>query len=769
MRARERPTPSLRVTAFAILLAATPQGPASAQTQDSFPSSIPAPDSVGDAYLDETARRLVLGLKAARDTARLTIDAYTALIRERMGAEMPSYERNRPWAHGERTTRVRWSRDEPAVVHVLAARYRDPFFDPDDSEFFEGLRAEQFAADPLGDPFKFGFMVFGPSPDTEVATRSPLGPASERYYQFRSGDTSTVRLSDGGTVRAVAVTVIPRYSSIRLVSAIMWIDAESLGLARVAYRLAKPVDREMNWHLRDGGRWSPGLSIDIGPRDSADIARAPAPDSTPQRPGFVDRLVNGVFNSAWPRVRLDLSTVVAEYEFREMRHWLPRSVTWRWDVGAMEGVTASGLAPLAAPLMIDWTLEVEDIRERGAGATPGTPATAASAFRLWRQEGDSISSALEEAEPGEMVTITPANREALVASDLLPPTVWEEDGAVDDAAIGRIAAELAAIGVGDRGERAEGAERPEAPSPWLFDPPGTTLRLLRYNPVEGMSLGTRLQRDFGWGRAALTARVGTEGVAPDVDLTLQRTHPGHTMLVSFYRSLRSGAPGQGAGTPGLYATGDAQRFHWAHGAALRFLPRVGERNWLSLRLFAEQDAEIATDVRRNRVGTAVSWRPWWGGRRPGSIGVGGRVGVRASAGDNPHVRAIVEGALVIPLSSRLSLGMRAGTARVWGDPAPYHLWHTGTSGHWLRGHARSVGGTQLHMARVDLQRRIGFLRLSVFGDWASVGGDNFYAVGAGYVFMDGLIRLDVAHGLGRGGEGAAGPTLTLHLRLGAIF
>lgn len=746
---------------MAILLAAVAQGTASAQAPDSLPARDVFPDPAEHAYLDETARRLVLGLKAARDTARLTIDAYTALIRERMGSEVPSYERNRPSVHGERTARVRWSRDEPAVVHVLAARSRMPIFDPDDSDFFDGLRAERFAADPLGDPFKFGFM------EAEVITRSPLAPAAERYYQFRSGDTVAVRLSNGSTLRAVAVTVIPRYSSIRLVSAIMWIDTESFGLARVAYRLAKPVDREMNWQLRNGGRWTLGLYIDGGSRDSAD--RAPAPDSIPRRPGFFDRMVNGAFNGVWPRLRWDISTVVAEYELWEMRHWLPRSVTWRGDISAIEGVTASGLAPASAPLMIDWTLEVEDIRERGVGATPGTPATAAAALRLWRQEGDSISVPLAEAQPGEMVTITPADREALIASDLLPPTVWEEDGAVDAAAIGRIAADLAAIGLGDRGESAEERERAEAPSPWLFDPPGKTLRLLRYNPIEGVSLGTRLQRDLGWGRAALTARVGTAGVAPDVDLTLQRTHPGHTMLVSLYRSLRSGAPGVGAATPGLYVTGDAAGFHWSHGAALRFLPPVGERNWLSLRLFAEQDAEIATDVRRNRVGTAVSWQPWWGGRRPGSIGVGGRVGVRASAGDNPHVRAIVEGALVVPLSSRLLLGMRAGTARVWGDPAPYHLWHTGTSGHWLRGHARSVGGTQLHMARIDLQRRIGFLRLSVFGDWASAGGDNFYAVGAGLVFMDGLIRLDVAHGLGQNGEDAAGPTLKLHFRLGAIF
>ncbi len=66
------------------------------------------------------------GLKAARDTARLTTDSYTALVRERLGAEMPTLRRNRPYMHGERTVRVRWSRDEPAIVHVLGARSRTP-------------------------------------------------------------------------------------------------------------------------------------------------------------------------------------------------------------------------------------------------------------------------------------------------------------------------------------------------------------------------------------------------------------------------------------------------------------------------------------------------------------------------------------------------------------------------------------------------------------------------------------------------------------------
>ena len=250
MREREWPTPTVRGTAtLTILLAAVLQGTASAQTRDSLTSDTPGPDPARDAYLDDTARHLVIGLKAARDTARLTIDTYTAVVRERLGLEMPSLRRNRPWMHGERTVRTRWSRDEPAVVHVLGARFRTPLFDPGDSEFFAGLRTERFAAHPLGDPFTFGFRVltgvFSASPETEITTRSPLEPGSERYYQFRSGDTIAVRLSNGSVLRAVAVTAVPRYPGIRLVSAIMWIDAESFGLARVAYRLAKPVDREM--------------------------------------------------------------------------------------------------------------------------------------------------------------------------------------------------------------------------------------------------------------------------------------------------------------------------------------------------------------------------------------------------------------------------------------------------------------------------------------------------------------------------------------------
>ena len=739
-------------TLLPLLLAATLPATATPQTPDTLP-----PDPAHDAYLDETARHLVLGAKAARDTSRLAIDAYTALIRERMSFEMPTLHRNHPWLHGERAVRIRWSRDEPDVAHVLGSRFQDPMA-TGDPQYFSGLRAERFAADPLGDPFIFGFAVFIQSPGAAVTTRSPLRPDSERHYQFRSGDTISVALSDGRTVRAVSVTVIPRYRHIRLVSAIMWIDPESFAIVRVAYRLAKKVDREMSFQFGGG---QAGLNVDIGPLDPADSALLNNRPAT--RPGPASRLISGIVNNTLPRFQLDITTVIAEYGLWELRHWLPRSVRWQGYITVAEGVSATGYVPPSVPATIDWALEIEDIRERGAEASAGTPASAAEAMRLWRQEGDSVTGDLESEESGEVVTIIPGDRDALATSDLLPPSFWDDPG-VDDATLDQLASDLAAIGTG------EGGDRSREPSPWVYYPPGKTLRLLRYNPVERMSFGTRLRRDFGWGAAELTARIATAGLdVPDMDLTLRRDHPRSRILFSVYRALRGGDLGRRGGAPGPYVRGDPADFHWSHGASIRFLPSARDRTWLSLRLFAEQDADVVGDSTRNRAGAALAWRPWWGGADSRSFGAGGSASVRGSVGDYPHVRALAEAALLVPLPGRMSLGLHTGAARVWGDPSPQDLWRIGETGEWLRGHEEAVLAKRIHMARVDLQRPVRFVCLAVFGDWASAGSEDFYAVGTGLVFMDGMLRLDVAKGFRRGREGGPDPVLRFHLLGGSFF
>ena len=105
---------------------------------------------------------------------------------------------------------------------------------------------------------------------------------------------------------------------------------------------------------------------------------------------------------------------------------------------------------------------------------------------------------------------------------------------------------------------------------------------------------------------------------------------------------------------------------------------------------------------------------------------------------------------------------------MWGDPARLDLWNLGSSANWLRGHRNSVREDRVWGARLDLQQPVRFLRASIFGDWVSTGDDDFYAAGVGLVFMDGIVRLDLARGFSFGRVGRPDAVLRLHL-LGDTF
>ncbi|MYK67729.1 MAG: hypothetical protein F4022_14865, partial [Gemmatimonadetes bacterium] len=317
-----------------------------------------------DAYLDETARRLVLGARHARDTARLATDSYTALVRERVGFVFPTFQRDRPWVSGERAARVRWSRDGPAEVRVLDARFRRHGPAPGGlARAFPELHAEQLAADPYGNPFVYGFgpTVGAAMGTAAIAVRDPLGADAERYYQFRSGDTIRLQLDGADTIDAVAVTVIPRYRSIRLVAAILWIDPGSYAVVRVAYRPAKRVDREMRGRFLHGGGWDPRVWIDGGQGGGA-----PGDDPATPPPGLIARLVNIAAYRMAAKLEIDLAAVVVDFALWEGRHWLPRRVRWDGHL-AWEIVSATAFVPPGVPFAADWALEIEEVRVAGDG------------------------------------------------------------------------------------------------------------------------------------------------------------------------------------------------------------------------------------------------------------------------------------------------------------------------------------------------------------------------------------------------------------------
>ena len=130
---------------------------------------------------------------------------------------------------------------------------------------------------------------------------------------------------------------------------------------------------------------------------------------------------------------------------------------------------------------------------------------------------------------------------------------------------------------------------------------------------------------------------------------------------------------------------------------------------------------------------------------------------------------MVQGALLLPLGARISLGVQAGMANVSGDPAPQDLWDIGATGAWLRGHSEAIETGRAWMGRADLQFPARFVRLSLFGDWARAEGEDFHAAGAGLVLLDGLLRVDVAQGFRRGREGGPDPALRFHVLVDNLF
>lgn len=708
----------------------------------------------------------MLGARAARDTARMAIESYTALVRERLGVSLSVSRRDRRLANGESVTRIRWSRSEPEIVHVLGSRFRFTGLHIDDGF---GQVAVRHAANPLQDPFVFGFAVLG-ADSVAAAVRSPLDADAGSFYQFQSGDTIVVQLPSGSSVRVVSVTAIPRFRSVELVAAVMWIETESFGLARVAYRPAKRFDNGIGLQLRRGEGPNLGLAVEL---DDGSMAW----DSTTRpTPGRLGRLLNGAVNNLLPQTEMDVTAVVADYTLREghtsqdRRYWLPRRVKWAGYLGTVDDVGTEDVPRVVEPLSYEWAFDIEEVRERGAAASPGTPATAVDALAQWREAGDSISGDLESTDPGQAITILPGDRGQLATNGLLPPPIWDESiGGLDDRSMEEFGSILGGIGTAeDDGP----ALADPGQCPCHFEPPIWTLRLLRYNAREGLSAGTRAWQDMGWGKAIATARFRTAYRYPDFSLAVQHDHPRRRLRASVYANVLPFHNVRRA----LWVTGDSVTirrtvYNAKTGVALQLLPGRDERNWASIRLFAERIRTLGENNFGTRTGASVRLTPWWGGLAARSVSGGGDIAVLGSLGANPIVKASATGALSIPLGAGWSSGLEAGGGRIWGDPADHDLWLLGGSGDRLRGYSDDVlSGRSFWRARAELQRSLRLFRVALFGDWASAGGQGLYSAGVGVSLFDGLVRMDLARGLSEvDGSGLGKAGWQVHWRADSVF
>lgn len=695
----------------------------------SFPSAaadtlpgLPA-GAEASAYLDADARETVRLSRERRAGTDLAIDAYQALARERISVGLRAMRRDRVLFRREIAARVHWRREGVGRIELLGARQVVPIAAPRAS-VPDGLR--RVATSLPFDPARLQILQ-GLGDDDFF--RHPLAPGSEADYRFRSGDTTRVRLSAGRVLRLLELQVIPRRAEARLLRGSFWMDADTHAPVRATFRLARPVDVER----------------DLGEEDE-DIPRLLRP------------------------LRGEVRYVTIEYGLWDQRWWLPRLI-------ALEVRVRAGSL-----------LEVPVVYERSYTdylvSAAGHPAElAASRSDSPPAAGDTLRSC-ERDSCSRYVVEVHGDDDALLASELLPPSVYAEGEAlITEGELREIASVL---GVASPG--ASGWQRPEVRLSYL------TPDLLRYDRVRGLAVGARADADAG--PVAADATLWLETAGPDLsgELGVERSGYRARQRIAAYRRLAAVDPdpralGLGSSLAALLLGRDESDYYRTLGVELTGEPvaaRAVDYRW---RLFAERQetAPARTDFSLPRLfdadrglgpGIEIDPAEQLGGALEVRVArgldpLGVRWGAEAAVGAEVGSYRLVRPSLALragfPLPLRLVGSMEVAGGTILGEAPLQRQWFLGGPA-TVRGYGSGsrIHGDTYWRSRVEVGTALPAARLVAFSDagWAGERSEfsadpPLLSAGVGASFLDGLVRLDLARAL-RGG----GWRLDLHLDAG---
>lgn len=681
------------------------------------------------AFLDATARSLIEAARTRRVNIDRSLVSYTALITERFAAGIRAFRRDRNLFHYEAAKRAWWHRDDDAVVMQLAARMEHP----------GGVEIEQSEDDtglyePDQDPIFFGFMD---EDDEDFFLEHPLWDGAEEHYQYQTGDTLRLSLPDGRTLLAIEVEILPRLRDIRLVAGSLWIEPESGGLVRAAYRLSRKIDIQ-----RD-------LTILAQEEDEEELEAA--------RDGM--GYVPGIFRP----LEMELKMVVVEYGLWNFKYWLPRAI--RADGEARAGV-------FRIPGSFEITYQIEDawgedeLEERRAA---GDPMESDEVLDAWDATGDFRFHRQKRGSRRPVLTLIPWEEEELAESPHLPPPIWDDFGpGISEEDVEDMFGEI--------------TDLPEAPlgvAPVRFTWGYQGSDLLRYNRIEGLSVGARVEKEFRYFSGDLTARIGTADRTPDLSLGVVRDRPHRRLALRGYYGLRSvderqTALGAGSSATALLFGRDDGEYYRAAGASVDWLPGSTDRRWYRVGIYGEYQEAVerntdkafpslwdGVDFRPNigadeatQFGALVRVSPWWGPDR--TRVQGGLDGLfQGEAGDFRFFRASLTASLLLPITETTQAAIEVAGGNGWGDLPVQRQWFLGGAS-TLRGYSGStLTGTAYTRGRVELSRGLQAMGFTVFGDWGWAGSEwdelrfdrGRYSAGMGVSIMDGLIRLDVSRAL----------------------
>ena len=756
-------------------------------------SLLAAQDS-SNAYLDARARDLISNARGRRDVIDRSITRYQATAKERISVGLRTKLRERLFWRRETASRIDWRRGGPINITVLGAREVVPVASakpqiPGDLKDF----LPRLAFDPLDPDVLIRVDTSG--------IRHPMSPGSEKHYQFRTGDSTTINLGTR-TIRLIELQIIPRRKEFTLISGSFWFDADTYAPVQLVFRLASDFDL-----MRDG--------VDEDDKDDMKFV-----------PGFMKP------------IRAELQYMTIEYGLIHLRWWLPRlfAAEGMWQMGPIRtpinyersysdyeveadttiAVTTRGqlteaelaaLKPCTPNTSMQISVDTDDdkdtpearerIRRREAARDSARARARAdrdsARVRAQRDSGQvaQVDTARqrrrrEMEECSKRYTVTIADSSKLINSSELPPTVYgDKEELSSDPELQSLADKLRRL--------AEPPWQARAPSfAWgIF---GNSLT--RYNKIEGLSMGARTEFDFGRLRADLTGRIGVADLEPRGEFGITRIKPGTWSRLAAYRRLDvmdkvAGFGGFTGSMSALLFGVDTRSYYDNRGAELILRNGEVESQWYDLRVYGEMQRALSKETEfslRHALNGSTDFDPNLQASKADQAGA--VLTLRKAIGINPArprlafelVNEASTGTftftkhaallqLTTPLFSGFSLGLEGAGGTTTSDTIATNVGPAFSmlplQNHFFLGGARSMRGydvgeehgTAFWRGRAELARGIPAARISLFSDfgWAGDRRDvstraSMLSVGIGASFLDGLVRADLARAL-RGNQG----------------
>ena len=722
-----------------------------------------SPAIAASAYRDARARTTIERARLARFRQDSTLTSYDATVKQRLsaGLNVKAIGRERLLFRMELAARVRWNSSNRVWVDMLGARSAVP-------TSFPGARVLTGMAEMVPIPYFAGserlmwwFNFDGGEGDNDedgFSYVNPLERGAEAVYEYRSGDSATIRLPGGKEIVLNEVVVRAREASEDLIVGSLWFESGGQ-VVRAAFRPAAPMD----------------MMKFVGEDSDEDI---PAPVRATLLTPFT----------------FDIEAFTIDYGLYGERWWLPRSQTAR-------GELRMGFVRSTA------TLD-QSFRYASVNGTDTIPTVSAGMRRFSTDLGDDIGSVVtgvvDGVVPGHqfnrrsrsldcakgdtvyhrerrgdirMTLAMPCDTAALAHSPELPPSIFDKGEETFGIAEARSLAKE--LGIDKELAAVTGSSSSTTKSTTVSY--GWRNGLMRYNRVEGLSLGVLAERKVGTrydGSALL--RLGTADLEPNVELRIARgTEQRSTGLAGYHRLNSANDWGDAFGLGGSLSAlvfGRDEGFYFrSSGAELTGTRAPSAATGVTWRLFGERqhNAPVETQVSLPNAfrgaefepnvkaipategGASVRIRSAYG-LDPRGFRLSSDIRLEAAAGTFDYTRGAVDLNASRYLFRDIGLSLTGGAGTSGGTLSPQRAWHLGGTS-TVRGFPPdALMGDAYWLARAELALMGGpVLRPVVFYDagWAgprdawSQSRGNIRGAGVGVSFLDGLARIDLARGV----------------------